>query len=63
MRQGPGTARPHEGRVLGTCLQHGLEPGEARALHATLTHLVAGLRNATADDRSADAEALVPGLG
>ncbi|PBB66837.1 ArsR family transcriptional regulator [Mesorhizobium sp. WSM4312] len=40
-----------------------LEPGEAKALHATLTHLVAGLRNATADDRPADARPLVPGLG
>ena len=38
-----------------------LEPGEAKALHATLTHLVAGLRNAVAEDASADAEALISG--
>ena len=36
-----------------------LEPGEVKALHATLTHLVAGLRNTATDDRSA--EAPVPG--
>jgi DNA-binding MarR family transcriptional regulator len=34
-----------------------LEAGELKVLHATLTNLVAGLRNATAD-RPADAEAL-----
>ncbi|ODA92059.1 ArsR family transcriptional regulator [Mesorhizobium sp. SEMIA 3007] len=38
-----------------------LQPGEAKALHATLTHLVADLRNAVAEDGSADAEALVSG--
>ncbi|MBZ9675350.1 MarR family winged helix-turn-helix transcriptional regulator [Mesorhizobium sp. ES1-1] len=32
-----------------------LEPGELTALHATLTRLVAGLRNATAQDRPSDA--------
>ncbi|MFA6156840.1 MarR family winged helix-turn-helix transcriptional regulator [Mesorhizobium sp.] len=32
-----------------------LEPGELTTLHATLTRLVAGLRNATADNRPADA--------
>jgi DNA-binding MarR family transcriptional regulator len=36
-----------------------LSPGEVKALHATLTHLVAGLRNAVTEDPSADAETLV----
>lgn len=31
-----------------------LKPGEVKALHATLTQLVAGLRDATADDRLTD---------
>jgi DNA-binding MarR family transcriptional regulator len=38
-----------------------LGAGEAKALHATLTHLVAGLRKAATDHRSADAQAPVPG--
>jgi len=38
-----------------------LEPGDVKALHATLTHLVAGLRNAATDDRPADAEAPISG--
>lgn len=38
-----------------------LEPGEVKALHATLTHLVARMRNAVTEDASADAEALVSG--
>ncbi|MGX7875753.1 MarR family winged helix-turn-helix transcriptional regulator [Mesorhizobium sp. ORM6] len=37
-----------------------LGPGEVKALHATLTSLVAGLRDATADDRSTDAQVPVP---
>jgi len=38
-----------------------LEPDEAKALHATLTHLVARMRNAVTEDSAADAEALVSG--
>jgi DNA-binding MarR family transcriptional regulator len=37
-----------------------LEPGEVKALHATLTRLVAGIRSAMADDRPAVEEALAP---
>ncbi|UCI20345.1 MarR family winged helix-turn-helix transcriptional regulator [Mesorhizobium sp. B2-1-8] len=40
-----------------------LGPGEAKSLHGTLTHLVAGLRSAVADDRSTDTEASVPDTG
>ncbi|QKD01088.1 MarR family winged helix-turn-helix transcriptional regulator [Mesorhizobium loti] len=38
-----------------------LAPSEVKALHATLTQLVAGLRSAIADHPSADAETLVSG--
>jgi DNA-binding MarR family transcriptional regulator len=38
-----------------------LAPGEVKALHATLTQLVAGLRVAVADEPSADAETPVSG--
>ncbi|MER8693582.1 MarR family transcriptional regulator [Mesorhizobium opportunistum] len=41
-----------------------LEPGDVKALHATLTRLVSSMRGAMADDRPADAEAeaLTPAL-
>lgn len=38
-----------------------MEAGEVKALHATLTQLVSGLREAVTEDASADAEALVSG--
>ncbi|MDF2389312.1 MarR family transcriptional regulator [Nostoc ellipsosporum NOK] len=40
-----------------------LKPGEVKALHATLTQLVAGLRESTADDRSTEANDAVSDKG